>query len=515
MRHTFHAILLVLLAFTSPLDAAPSAGTLNTQDLNTQAVPLFTLEAQIHTRTLDNGIIVRTLNLADKHSVSIASQFNVGSANETQGQTGYAHLFEHMLFKGSQNVPADSYATELNALGARFNAMTDFDHTTYYLTLPANALALGLYLESDRFIRPTLNATNIKNQQDTVLQEMAQRIDNQSYMRKAMEYLLSQVKGTPYGHAVIGSKQDIESATPETLQAFHQDYYRPDALQLTVVGQLTSNAIAPVDNKDVTTAENGDVDVNTDVDVNANIDVNANVDNAIERYFGPWSRPSTPVHPTPAVQIIPHASIGEVVDERGPWPGLLLAWHTVGASHSDAAAISLLQDYLFQNRTSLIAKAGLNDPNFMLNYSIPLKMAQHGVTNLVLVPRSRASLNELTEQVQQLIDDVSQNGISEESLTALKQIWLNRQLAKLDDTEALALQLSSTLAQDRNQPLTAPWRRIQAVTTDDIQRVCRQYFSADRLVRLDLLPPWYVRLAKTLLEWLPKSVSDGIEDSAL
>ncbi len=184
--------------------------------------PLYQLESRIETYTLANGLRVRLLPLEDKQTLTIASQFNVGARNEAKGQSGYAHLFEHMLFKGSENAPGDTYAQQFSALGARFNASTHFDYTNYFVTLPSQALELALYLEADRFIRPSLNATTVKNQQETVLQEMAQTIDNQPYVRSAMEFLLAQVEGTAYGHGVIGSREDITQSTPESLTVFHR-----------------------------------------------------------------------------------------------------------------------------------------------------------------------------------------------------------------------------------------------------------------------------------------------------
>lgn len=456
----------------------------NIKALAEQALPLYQVEAKIHSRQLANGLIVRQLDLPNKHTVTIASQFKVGSRNEMAGQTGYAHLFEHMLFKGSENAPGDSFSQQLNALGARFNASTDFDHTQYYMTLPSQALPLGLYLDADRFIRPALTQANIRNQQDTVLQEMAQTIDNQPYIRKAMAFLLSQVKDSPYGHAVIGSKVDIQSATQAELIAFHQQFYRPDQMQLAIVGNLSSQ-------NDTT------------------------LDQHIDDVFGAWQNPTAPKPPSVDVAIVPRGAKGEIVDDRAPWPGILLAWHTVGASHPDAAAIALFQSYVFQNRGSLIAQAGLTNPDFLLNYSIPLTMQAHGVANLVLVPRARASLANLSDKVNTLISTVSEQGINDLTLYHLKQLWLSQRLLLLDDTQALAQTLSTTLAQDSAHPLTAPWERIHAVTVDDIQRVSQQYFAQDKLVRLDLLPPWYMRWLKNILEWLPQGISDSVEESVL
>ncbi|MEL4295090.1 pitrilysin family protein [Shewanella xiamenensis] len=443
------------------------------------AATLYQLESRIETYSLANGLTVHLLPLEDKHTLTIASQFTVGARNETKGQTGYAHLFEHMLFKGSEQAPGDTYAQQLSALGARFNASTHFDYTNYYVTLPSQALALGLFLEADRFIRPDLTETTVKNQQETVLQEMAQTIDNQPYVRSAMEFLLAQVKDTPYGHGIIGSREDITQASPERLIAFHSDHYRPDAMQLSLVGTLPSD-----------------------------------VKLLIAQHFSAWPTPNQPIAKFDELKINPKPVHAELIDERGPWPGLLLAWHTVGKNHPDAAAIRLLEGYLFQNTRSALAQISLHDPAQMLSYSLPFELENHGITNLVLVPRAKTSLNALTDMVLALVKQTQQTRISDATLCQLKQTWLNQRLGQLDNTQSLATLLSATDKQDQAHPLTAQWERINAVTTADIQRVALQYFTPN-MVRVDLLPPWYIRFGKTLLEWLPAGVSDDLEDAVL
>lgn len=448
-------------------------------DLSAQAAPLYQAEQRIQYRQLSNGLQVRTLAVDGSSSVSIASQFDVGSRDEISGQTGYAHLFEHMLFKGSQNAPGDSYTQTMSELSGQFNASTFFDFTNYYLTIPAPALELSLWLEADRFRYPALTATTVKNQQAAVLEEMATSIDNQPYVRKAMEFLLSQVEGTPYGHAVIGSVADVKAATPASLNAFHQRFYRPDAMQLSLVGNIPQQTDTWIDNS-----------------------------------FASWEQPSDKRQPLADLNISAKPVHGEIIDERGPWPAVLLAWHTAGASSEDAPALKLLEAYLFQNKSSLIERTSLKDPDQLLTYSIPLKMQHHGVTNLVLVPRARTSLDTLTDNVELLIASVTTKPIAAQQLCQLKQIWLDKRLARLDNPSQLARALSATAAQDSAVPLTGEWQRINAVTAADLQRVSERYFSNKR-VRLDLLPPWHIRAAKTILEWLPKGAADGLEESVM
>ncbi len=447
--------------------------------LQSQINQLQHIENQIALTELDNGLILRQVHRPEQATVSIASQFNVGSRNEPSGQSGYAHLFEHLLFKGSLNAPADSYPRTMSAIGAQFNASTHFDYTNYYATIPAQALALSLFLEADRFINPVLSAETVKNQQGAVLEEMATSIDNQPYIRPAMEFLLSQVKGSPYAHAIIGSKRDVTSATASALQTFHQRYYRPDAMQLSLVGHLEEDSLA-----------------------------------LVKQHFSGWTSPNIPHDSFEQLSINAKAIQTEIVDERGPWPAILMAWHTVGREHADYEAISLLQGYLFQNLRSALAKQTLASPSHMLSYSIPLTMENHGVTNLVLVPRANTSLNELQKLTDSLFADIMTNGMTEQQLCELKTLALSQQLQQFSHSQTLAKHLSNTANRDKNAPLTQPWQRIQAVLPDDISRVTQAYFI-DKTVRVDLLPPWYIRWGKSVLEVLPQEMAETLEGWAL
>ncbi|WP_041411622.1 M16 family metallopeptidase [Shewanella pealeana] len=448
-------------------------------NLNKLAQPLYEVEQRIQYRQLDNGLQVRTLPLKNTQAVSIASQFDVGSRNEVKGQAGYAHLFEHMLFKGSKHAPGDSYTQTMSALSGQFNASTFFDFTNYYLTIPSQALELSLWLEADRFRYPSLNETTVKNQQGAVLEEMATSIDNQPYVRKAMEFLLSQVEGTPYGHAVIGSVADVKAATPQSLNAFHQRYYRPDAMQLSLVG-----------------------------------DIPKQTQDWIDAQFSDWQAPDIELTQMDDLKVSPKPVYGEIVDERGPWPAVLFAWHTVGSNSKDAAGLALLEAYLFQNKSSLIQGTSLSDPDQLLSYSIPLTMTHHGMTNLVLVPRARTSLDKLSKNVESLIASVAAQTLDDAHLCQLKQIWLNKALSTLDSPSRLARSLSATQPRDKLHPLTGPWQRIDAVSAKELQAIAQRYFIGNT-VRLDLLPPWYIRATKSILELLPKEMSDSLEESVM
>jgi zinc protease len=195
----------------------------------------------IEEHTLDNGLRVvlqpdTTLPLA-----AINLWYHVGSKNERPGRTGFAHLFEHMLFQGSEHVGTNDHFGYVQQVGGVANGSTWYDRTNYYETLPANQLELGLWLEADRmgYLLPALDQAKLENQREVVMNERRQRVDNQPYGR-AMERIheLLYPPGHPYHWPVIGYMEDIAASTLEEVEEFFRTYYVPDNAVLSVVGDV-------------------------------------------------------------------------------------------------------------------------------------------------------------------------------------------------------------------------------------------------------------------------------------
>jgi zinc protease len=195
--------------------------------------------------TLSNGLRVvihpdRSLPL-----VAVNLWYHVGSKNERPGRTGFAHLFEHMLFQGSQHVATNDHFRHLQQVGGVANGSTWFDRTNYYETLPAHHLDLGLWLESDRmgFFLPALTQESLDTQREVVMNERRQRVDNQPYGR-ASERLheLLYPPDHPYHWPVIGYMDDIAAATLDEVRQFFQTYYTPNNAVLTLAGDLDPEA---------------------------------------------------------------------------------------------------------------------------------------------------------------------------------------------------------------------------------------------------------------------------------
>src|SRR5689334_5101667 len=264
--------------------------------LSSQDIPHIAFEKY----TLANGLEVI---LSEDHRlplVAVNLWYHVGPANEEVGRTGFAHLFEHMMFQGSRDVKANEHFKLLEGAGSsEYNGTTDFDRTNYFETLPADQLALGLYLESDRmgYLIDKLDQKNLSTQQDVVRNERRQSIENVPY-GMVEEELFHRLfpAGHPYYAYVIGSHADIQAAKLEDVRRFFKQYYAPNNASLAIVGDFDP----------------------------------ANAKQLVEKYFGPLVRgPEVPkiTATTPALTAEQRLTVSDQVE----LPRVYMGWLTPAA----------------------------------------------------------------------------------------------------------------------------------------------------------------------------------------
>lgn len=190
---------------------------------------------------LDNGLKVV---LSPDRTVPVVATniwYGVGSRNEPKGKTGFAHLFEHMMFQGSAHVPKNRHFELIERVGGTLNATTWFDRTNYFESVPSNDLELALWLESDRmgWMLPAMDQEKLDNQREVVKNEKLQRYDNQPYgdwSQRLQELIYPE--DHPYHHTVIGSMEDIDAATLDDVSSFFETYYVPNNAVLTIAGDF-------------------------------------------------------------------------------------------------------------------------------------------------------------------------------------------------------------------------------------------------------------------------------------
>jgi predicted Zn-dependent peptidase len=200
-----------------------------------------TLAYPIVQRTLANGLRVIASPDHQTPTVAVNLWYDVGSRDEEPGRTGFAHLFEHLMFQGSAHVPSGQHIGLLQAAGASVNATTWFDRTNYFETLPTGGLDLALWLEADRLggLLDTMTQESLDNQREVVKEEKRQRYDNVPY-GDVMERLIGLTfpRDHPYGHTTIGSMDDLNAATLADVQTFFRTYYMPSNAVLSLVGDV-------------------------------------------------------------------------------------------------------------------------------------------------------------------------------------------------------------------------------------------------------------------------------------
>ncbi len=196
---------------------------------------------QVSRASLENGLRVVMNQDHTVPTVAISVYYDVGSRNEVKGRSGFAHLFEHMMFQGSANVGKGEHFSLIINRGGSANGTTSNDRTNYFETLPSNELALGLWLEADRMRSLSITQENFENQRMTVMEERRQRIDNQPYIPSMLRINeLAYGDYWPYAHSTIGDMQDLLDAPLEAVQEFFDTYYAPNNAVLSISGDFSA-----------------------------------------------------------------------------------------------------------------------------------------------------------------------------------------------------------------------------------------------------------------------------------
>ena len=215
--------------------------------LNGQAQSASNVRVDLKETTLKNGLRVITIEDHSAPVISIAVSYHVGSANEREGRTGFAHLFEHMMFKGSENVGTGEHFLLVFNNGGTMNGTTNADRTIYYEALPANQLDLALFLEADRMRSLAITKENLDNQRNAVQEERRLGVDNQPYGKTFEKQQDMLYDNFAYKHTTIGSMEDLTAASVDDVASFFKMYYAPNNAALVLVGDFkTAEALAKI-----------------------------------------------------------------------------------------------------------------------------------------------------------------------------------------------------------------------------------------------------------------------------
>jgi predicted Zn-dependent peptidase len=411
----------------------------------------------IRRERLDNGLRVVLNPDATVPTVAIAVYYDVGSRNEVRGRSGFAHLFEHMMFQGSENVARGEHFSLIMSRGGSLNGTTSEDRTNYFETLPANELALGLFLEADRMRSLAVTQSNFENQRIVVMQERQQSYENRPY---ALSFLrineLAYGDYWPYAHSTIGDMQDLIDAPLSAVQEFWLAYYPPNNAVLSIAG---------------------------DIDPDEAMEL-------VHRYFDDIPPREVPPYAPPTFPPQTAERTDTIYDRHADLPAFHIAWHIPPAREPDHYALELLAMALGDGESSRLYQELVKQRELCSDVFVSTddRRGPDLFSVFALVQEGHTGA-EVRPFVYAAIDRIAREGIPPRELEKLR----NRIRAKfvfglqrnLDRAQVLA---EFELYWGNAELLREELDRYLAVTSDDIRRVAGRYFTETQRTVLDVVP---------------------------
>ncbi|HEY7475541.1 MAG TPA: pitrilysin family protein [Vicinamibacterales bacterium] len=405
--------------------------------------------------TLPNGLQVVFLEDHSTPIVHLALWYHVGSKDEKPGRTGFAHLFEHLMFKGSRNVRPDQHPSWITSVGGQANAFTDEDATVYWETVPAQYLPLILWLEADRMASLDVSEPKFKTEREVVKEERRMRYENQPFGRLPEIIYDKAFKTHPYKHQTIGSMEDLEAASIADVRAFHSTYYVPNNATLTLVGDFDTKAARLL----------------------------------VEQYLGkvpkgnpvPRDIPKEPAHTSEERY---------TVTEPWPLPAVVVSYHITNDGHPDAYPLHVLAKILSDGDSSRIYRSLVYEKQMALAAFGEAKLIEHpNLFYAVAIVQPGRKPEEVQKELLAQLERVKTEGVSAEELSRSKRQWARDYILGRETVQQKALHLAHAVV-IHNDIKTADgeFDLFQNVTVADVQRVARTYFTPESRMLLTILP---------------------------
>lgn len=411
---------------------------------------------------LPNGL---TLQLVEDHStqvVSVSLWYDVGSRDEQPGKTGFAHLFEHMMFQGSANIKKAEHGQLVERAGGQLNANTQYDITRYYNVVPSNRVNLALWLEAERMRSLAVTDENLKNQVAAVKEERRLRVDNVPYGKAIWEAPLAMfdAKGCfAYAHSMIGSMDDLTASTVADVKAFFDRYYAPNNAVLTVVGDIKP----------------------------------AEVKRLVAEYFGGIARQPAPPKPACEQQFNTGAQRATVKDDKATLPAVLLMYRVPATGHADTPALDLLGTILGSGEASRLNKVLAREAKLALGTQILLNpfgpRRGPGQFLALAIANQGVAPDSLEKRLAAEIDAIARSGVTAEELARAKNQYRASKVNERQQTFAMteAIQ-NATFFLGSPDAVNTDLDRYAKVTPDDIRRVAATYLVPANSLVVTVLP---------------------------
>lgn len=409
-------------------------------------------------RVLANGMEVYTARDASTSNVTVQVWYRVGSKDDPAGRSGFAHLFEHLLFKSTKNMPSETFDRLTEDVGGMNNAFTADDVTAYYEVVPANHLQRILFAEADRMGSLVVDQATFESERDVVKEEYRQRILASPYGRLFGLFTPETIyQAHPYRRPGIGSIEELNASTLDDVLRFHATYYRPDNAMLIVAGNFDQTQL----------------------------------DAWVDEYFAPLKRPTTPMPVNDVKEPEPTGPrTATYYAPNVPLPAVVLAWNTVAYKDADRAALTVLDGVLSTGESSRLYRSLVYDKQIAASIgSSPDFAQQAGNLTAYAIMADGQTVDAGKAALEAEIARLRDAPITAAELSEAKNELVANALRGRESIDDRATTLGMALIMTGDA--TAADREIaeiQAVTAADVQRVARRYLTPQRQITINYLP---------------------------
>ncbi|MBV9996261.1 MAG: insulinase family protein [Caulobacteraceae bacterium] len=411
-----------------------------------------------HARTLANGLRVITALDRTTPNVTVQVWYGVGAKNDPSGRSGFAHLFEHMMFKATAQLPAEYFDRLTEDVGGMNNAFTMDDTTAFYEVIPSGHLQRLLWAEASRMSSLQVDAANFHSEREVVKEELRQRVLADPYGR-FFRYLIPEATFAvhPYKRSAIGSIEDLDAATLDDVRAFHATFYRPDNAVLVVAGNFDP----------------------------------AELDAWIDRYFGALRDPPPPVPAVAAVE--PPRTAPRTVTGYGPdvpLPAVAITWLAPAAASPDAAPLDVLDAILTAGRSSRLYDSLIYERQVAAQVFSEADLRQQpGMFYVGAVAAQGHTADELLTALRDQVGALRRTPVSSAELEAAKTQLLATEVRQRETIEGRATELGQAQVIEGDAArANTDIEDLQKVTAADVLRVARQYLPDEQRVDIRYLP---------------------------
>ena len=405
--------------------------------------------------TLTNGldVILHQENSAPVITTSI--MYHIGAKDESSDKTGFAHFFEHLLFEGTENIERGKWDVIVNSNGGFFNANTTADRTYYYTIFPSNSLELSLWLESERMLHPIINQIGIDTQKEVVKEEK-RRGENRPYA-KLFDIIQEEIfELHPYRGTVIGEIDHLDSATLDDFAAFNKKFHVPNNAVLVIAGDIQIDKTKKL----------------------------------VEKYFGDIKTGNRIEKNFPAENPITETKFRTAYDENIQIPAKVLAYRTPSMKTKDSRVLDMISTYLSDGQSSVLYKKLVDDKKMALEvFASNSSLEDYGFYWIGGLPIGETELSELTIEIDEEIDKLKNELISERDYNKIQNIFESLYVSQNSTVEGIANSLARyhMLYGDVNL-INTEIEIYRSITRKDIQNVAKKYLNKNQRFELEYLP---------------------------